>query len=125
LGKVTITLFLFCTQEIIAMEWWSTMEMVTGLVGVDMVGGMVGVDMVTGMVGVDMVGGMVGMDMVGGMVGMDMVAGAEVVEEDGVIVAVEEVMVVDICNNSQVVIMTMVVEHLLAKAVVRFLIMLL
>ncbi|KAJ6939003.1 hypothetical protein NC651_005438 [Populus alba x Populus x berolinensis] len=40
-------------------------------------------------------------------------------DEDGVIVAVEEVMVVDICNNSQVVIMTMVVEHLLAKAVLH------
>jgi len=59
--------------------------------------------------------------MVAGMVGVDMVAGGEVVEEDGVIVVVEEVMVVvvDTCHNSQVAIMIMVAEHLLARAVVR------
>jgi hypothetical protein len=59
------------------------------------------------------------MEMVAGMVGVDMLAGGEVVEEDGVIVVVEEVMVVDICHNSQVAITTMVAEHLLARAVVR------
>lgn len=68
-------------EEILVMEWWNTMEMVAGMVGVDMV------------------------------------AGGEVVVEDGVIVVVEEVMVVDICHNSQVVITTMVAEHLLPRAV--------
>ena len=125
------------------MEWWSTMEMVTGTVGMDMAAGTVGVDIVAGTVGVDiaagtvdvdmavgmvdvdMVTGMVGVDLAAWMVGVDLAAGAEVAEEDRVIVAVEEIMVVDICNNSQVVTMTMVVEHLLGKEVVRFLIMLL
>ena len=79
-------------EEIISMEWCNIMEMVPGMVGVGMVAG-------TGCVG--------------------MVAEAEVVEEAVDTVGVEGAMVVEICNRSPVVTMTMVYleHHLLAAGV--------
>lgn len=52
------------------------------------------------------------------MVGVGLVVEVEAVEEDVVSVVEEEAMVVEICNMSQVVTMTMVIQKCLPKAVV-------
>lgn len=59
------------------------------------------------------------MEMVG-MVGVGLVVEVEAVEEDVVSVVEEEAMVVEICNMSQVVTMTTVIQKCLPKAVVSF-----